>query len=150
MTIYGLKDKDRQAKLDALSDVNKFSERLSEDCEKAHIKGLDHVCVYFGKRVTIRNGIEGTQHRRFSMMVTIPMSEIEIAGPAEILKLNVWYPRDKFDGNPNKHLLVEHCVDEDGLSFFDLTEDGYAKTYLRSETTHFMYIEGLEVNDEQG
>ncbi len=61
----------------------------------------------------------------------------------------VWYEREKFDGNPNGYLLVERCEDEDGLDYFDLSEDGRAKTYLRLETTHFMYIEWPEVSNEQ-
>lgn len=50
MTRYQLKDKKRQAQLDALCDENKFSERLDASSEAQFHDAKDYVYVEFGKK----------------------------------------------------------------------------------------------------
>lgn len=70
--------------------------------------------------------------------------DFEEAQESEELKPNVWYKREKWDGNPKRYWLVERC--DNGLLFINRdTEDIDCLLY---KTTHFMYIEPLEVEDE--
>ena len=62
----------------------------------------------------------------------------------EELKPNVWYTKDKFDGNPKDYWLVEIGNCNTGHIF---KGEGKNK-YLGEATIHFMYIEPLEVEDE--
>lgn len=58
----------------------------------------------------------------------------------EELKPYVWYDREKFDGNPNKFLLVELSL---GICHSIWTsEDGV--TRLSDDASKFMYIERVE------
>ncbi len=138
MTRYALKNKDKQAQLDALSDVNKFSERLQISYEKQKDSNDGYVRVCFGRTLKIYTTIVD------EFIVIIPKSEIEVI---KDLKPYIWHMRDEWDGNPNGYPLVEHCEDEDIVEFFDLTSDDIAKTYLDAKTTHFMYIERPEVSN---
>ena len=62
----------------------------------------------------------------------------------EELKPNVWYTKDKFDGNPKDYWLVEIGNCNTGHIF---KGEGKNK-YLGGATIHFMYIEPLEVEDD--
>ncbi len=62
----------------------------------------------------------------------------------EELKPNVWYTKDKFDGNPKDYWLVEISNCNTGYIF---KGEGKNK-YLGEATIHFMYIEPLEVEDD--
>lgn len=135
MTKYKLKDKVLQEKLDALSDENKFSEQLQVTCEKEILDDFDFINVCFG---ILSNGITKGNIR-------IMKSEIEVI---EDLKPYVWYPRQKFDSNPNRYVLVERIKDEYD-EFYDISADDYGITHLGFKVTHFMYIERLEKSNEQ-
>ena len=73
----------------------------------------------------------------FDFDVTIKRSDlVEI----EQLKPYVWYPREKFDGNPNDYLLAEKFPS--ALSFEEAFNLCWKKIHiLANNTTHFMYIE---------
>ena len=63
---------------------------------------------------------------------------------AEELKLYVWYPREKFEGNPNKYWLVE----SDSKKHCKIYTAPYQTERLSPTADYFMYIEPLEVEDE--
>lgn len=137
MTRYKLKDKVLQEKLDALSDENKFSERLQVICEKEILDGFDYINVCFG---ILSTGIT-------KLSIHILKSEIEVI---EDLKPNIWYTSQKFDGNPNRYVIVERIKYEDeDDEFYGISEDDYGITHLGLSTTHFMYIERPEKSNEQ-
>lgn len=141
MTRYALKDKERQAKLDALSDVNKFSEQLQKACNAQMGDRYYNVIVCFGDLYEPRDRIYGESHGLQNRLVILK-NDIEVI---EDLKPYVWYPREKFDGNPNRYVLVERSDDEDE-EFYDISNEDPSK-YLRAYSTHFMYIERPEVSN---
>lgn len=59
----------------------------------------------------------------------------------EELETHIWYPREKFDGNPNDYILIE--------MYDNGSVDAYSEKLhrLSNITTHFMYIERPQ--DEQ-
>ena len=67
----------------------------------------------------------------------------------EDLKPYVWHEAEKWDENPNKYWLLERSELDD---VYGGNSDVLCTTYehegLCSDTTHFMYIEPLEVEDE--
>lgn len=137
MTRYALKDKVLQEKLDALSDENKFSERLQVICEKEILDDFDYIIVCFG---ILSIGIT-------KLSIRILKSEIEVI---EDLKPYVWYPSQKFDENPNRYVLVERTEDEDeDDELYDISEDDFGITHLGVGTTHFMYIQRPDKSNEQ-
>lgn len=77
----------------------------------------------------------------FAITVTVGQSDFVVVEP---LKPRVWYPREKFDGNPNQWMLVERTMDDKGLDDFYFYEEsgGDEPLYqLWDNTTHFMYID---------
>ena len=61
----------------------------------------------------------------------------------EELKTGVWYPRERFDGNPKNYLIIERNK-YNNYSLFDFDRDT-----LLIETWFFMYLEPLEVEDDE-
>lgn len=137
---FALKDKDRQAKLDSLCDENKFSEELQETCREKLGNNANFVCVHFGK-IALEN-VEGGKNHFSEFYVRILKSDIEVI---EDLKPYVWYPCEKFDGNPNGYVLVERIVNYDTVAF---TICSKMINSLMDVSTHFMYIERPEVSNE--
>lgn len=62
----------------------------------------------------------------------------------EDLKPYKWYPREKWNGNPERYWVLERTVDLDS----PLNDMPQRIDCIRSLTTHFMYIEPLEYEDE--
>lgn len=62
----------------------------------------------------------------------------------EELKLYVWYPREKFEGNPNKYWLVE----SDSKKHCKIYTAPYQTERLSPTADYFMYIEPLEVEND--
>ena len=62
----------------------------------------------------------------------------------EELKLYVWYPREKFEGNPNKYWLVE----SDSKKHCKIYTAPYQTERLSPTADYFMYIEPLEMKDD--
>ena len=62
----------------------------------------------------------------------------------EPLKTNVWYEAEKFDGNPNKYLVVE-IINNETVLYRVSYRVSYCPPnnldHLSEDTTHFMYIE---------
>lgn len=136
---YALKDKERQAKLDALSDVNKFSERLQEACKNQMSNSYNTVTVCFGDLLVLDDRIYCESHV-FQNRLVILKNDIEVI---EDLKPYVWHSREKWDGNPNNYSVIEFDNDEPDLFI------GIRTNRLVNNTTHFMYIEQPEVSNEQ-
>lgn len=135
MTRYALKDKERQAKLDALSDVNKFSEQLQKACNAQMGDRYYNVIVCFGDLYEPRDRIYGESHGLQNRLVILK-NDIEVI---EDLKPYVWHSREKWDGNPNNYSVIEFDNDEPDLFI------GIRTNRLVNNTTHFMYIERPEV-----
>ena len=57
----------------------------------------------------------------------------------EQLKPYVWYPREKFDGNPNDYFLVETGIAEE--MYYVSYGMEHNLHLLKGDATHFMYIE---------
>lgn len=75
----------------------------------------------------------------FAITVTVGQSDFVVIEP---LKPYVWYEREKFDGNPNKYVVLER----DNRGRYD-SFSTYAQgkdAFLQNNTTHFMYIEKPE------
>lgn len=119
-----LKDKELQAKLDDLSDQNKFSEELQR---AVFNPGCDYIEVEFG------------EWRGPFMYFTshIPNSELEII-EEEIegdLKPYVWHKCDKWNGNPNNYAVIVRPT------YDYLSQDKFRSSNLDEIVTHFMYVE---------
>lgn len=142
---FALKDKARQAQLDALSDVNKFSEQFQIACKAQMSDRYYNVIVCFGDLQEPADRIYGESHGLQNRLVILK-EEIEVI---EDLKPNIWHLREKFDGNPNRYVLVERIEYEDGDSFYRISKDDFGITHLGVGTTHFMYIERPEKSNEQ-
>lgn len=140
MTRYALKDKARQERLDALCKVEKFSEQLQDACREHLGNNANFVNVHFGK-IALEN-VEGGKYYFSEFNVRILKSDIEVI---EDLKPYVWYPCEKFDGNPNGYVLVERIVNYDTVAF---TICSKMINSLMDVSTHFMYIERPEVSNE--
>lgn len=69
----------------------------------------------------------------------IQKSDIEVL---EDLKPYVWYPREKFDGNPNNYSVIQFHNDEPDLFI------GIPTKSLGNSSTHFMYIERPKVRND--
>lgn len=136
MTRYALKDKARQERLDALCKVEKFSEQLQNACREHLGNNANFVNVHFGK-IALEN-VEGGKYHFSEFNVRILKSDIEVI---EDLKPFVWYPREKFDGNPNNYSVIQFDNDEPDLFI------GIPTKSLGNSSTHFMYIERPEVSN---
>lgn len=137
MTKYQLKDKARQAQLDVLSDVNKFSDRLQVACKREMRDDGDHIFVEFGKdRSWFLHKNKVITDYEFSFRIL--KSEIEVI---EDLKPYVWHSREKWDGNPNNYSVIQFHNDEPDLFI------GIPTKSLGNSSTHFMYIERPEVSN---
>lgn len=140
MTRYVHKDKTRQEKLDALCEVEKFSEKLQEACKDQFSDDFNFVDVFFGS-VATEDG-DGLKTDTFEYSVRLLKDDIEVI---EDLKPGVWYPREMFDGNPNGYLLIETYINSD---FYASHKEELIHSLI-DDTTHFMYLERLEVSNEQ-
>lgn len=58
----------------------------------------------------------------------------------EELKPYTWYPKDKFDGNPNNYWMVVKTVQDNLCSYM------YSIDSLYSEAEYFMYIKPIKKN----
>lgn len=79
----------------------------------------------------------------FSVTVAFDSNDFCAVGP---LKKNVWYERNKFDGNPNNYLVVEADCSEPNAFTRDVCVNSgllniYAVHSLSSSTTRFMYLD---------
>lgn len=134
---YELEDKERQAKLDALSDVNKFSEQLQKACNAQMGDRYYTVTVCFGDLLVPDDRIYGESHG-FQNRLVILKSDIEVL---EDLKPYVWHSREKWDGNPNNYSVIQFHNDEPDLFI------GIPTKSLGNSSTHFMYIERPKVSN---
>jgi len=119
-TKYKLKDQEKFKKLCEL--FPRFEESFQKCCEK-----------YFNDDAYI--GVHVSNLESLYWCVTIPKEDIEVV---EDLKPYVWYPSEKFDGNPNNYILVE----DDESSVWEISACkgcGDAKLILH-KTTRFMYL----------
>lgn len=60
---------------------------------------------------------------------------LTVANFDETLECGKWYDREKFDGNPDDHILLE--CDEGGVTY----SRNYSVSELCHDTVKFMYIE---------
>lgn len=112
-------------KPEELDETVKILERVMRS---EHIQNFDEFLYKF-------NDSQSTRHVEMSFTIA-DFKEVEELKPYK------WYPREMYDGNPKSYLIIET---HEG----DWT-DCYAneQSELIPETTHFMYIEPLEEEDE--
>lgn len=120
--------------------LNFLKANIKPECLEECVKGIEANASLYGC----------ANHWRISNYQTIHGVSIDFGLPkdcfeeVEELKLYVWYPREKFEGNPNKYWLVE----SDSKKHCKIYTAPYQTERLSPTADYFMYIEPLEVEDE--
>ena len=146
---YRLKDKRREL-LKAFVRSDQL-ERVIGDIEfAAEYETKTNVFLPDGKSVGYWNVIHTIKKndlkaKMISVKIKFEENDFDIILPPEPLKLNVWYEKERFDGNPNGYLLVEVCVSNGGAVNYAAAyapKDGFkTANFLGLLTTHFKYLE---------
>lgn len=116
---YCLKNKELQSKLMAIDP--KFLEKLNKEIEEKPNKCVHQI------ELDDKDG-------SLAMRVVVGFNDISVN-----LKLNVWYPREKWDGNPHGYIVLCKSF---GSFFVEY------KNQLDRDCSHFSYILPAEEDSE--
>lgn len=114
------KHKDQEFFKEVCNLLPSFEKRFQEECKRQWNDGFDFISID-------RNG----PHRGFNWSFSIPKRDIECV---EALKPFVWYPASKWNGNPERHALVERDANGGLYTFHGLIH------VLASGTEFFMFV----------
>lgn len=78
---------------------------------------------------------------RVELELLLQIKDFEETAP---LKPNVWYSRERFDGNPNNYYLLEFVNDEKVFT----TTDGPFSHSITVKTKKFMYVVPLGTSEQ--
>lgn len=118
---------------------------VKPDCLKRSIKNIEEIASLNGCANYFRIDEPQSIH---GVRIDFDLSK-DCFEEVENLKPYKWYPREMWDENPQGYLVVQ-ALDkkskEHGFSPYDF---GAHPVSLWSNATHFMYIEPLEVEDDE-
>lgn len=128
MTKYLLKDKQS---FDTICNIfPNFFKKFQEECNKQFNNTFNHIYI----------SNEEEKNRNFYWAFHISKSDIEIK---EDLKPYIWYDASEFDGNPNKYIIMECTVNNEGEIMYITSATYPNNTSITKKCTKFMYIKNL-------
>lgn len=114
------KHKDQEFFKEVCNLLPSFEKRFQEECERQWNDGFDFISID-----------RTSPYRGFNWSFSIPKRDIECV---EDLKPFVWYPASKWNGNPQKHSLVERAASGETYAYRGLVQA------LNMETKFFMLV----------
>ena len=121
--------------------INFLKVNVKPICLERTIRGIEAEAPLHGG-YTFQYRIDKT-HSMYGIYIDFDLPK-DCFEEIEELKPYKWHERELFDGNPKGYWVLERTVDLDS----PLNDMPKRIPYIRSKTTHFMYIEPLKVDDE--